>query len=213
MFHPGFRGRAPLTLSLFGTAVASGTPGSLTLPASIIAGDLIVMVNSGRNNVGAAGDGTPTGFTDIFNVVTLNNCRVKGWYKIAAGTEGGTNPGGLNGGVENDRMAWVFRGSRAIQSVSIQSLNTEQTDNAPSGQTITSSGGAPPLVSIASYRSSAAVTTRGFSPAADSEITPSGNRLYGKHKIYNGAPANISVTQSDDGISNTLCSFYAQCLG
>jgi hypothetical protein len=211
-FGPGWRGRAPLTLSLFNTATGTGAPGILTLPASIAAGDLIVLVNSGRNNVGGAFAATPSGFTTIFDVITLNNCRVDAWYKIAAGTEGGTNPGGLNGGVENDRLAWVFRGNRAIQSVSVGSLHTEQTDSAPAGQTIAASGGVPPLVAIATYRTSGSVTTRGFSPAADSEITPS-TRLFGKRKIYNGGQADISVSQTDDGISNTLCSFFISCLG
>lgn len=209
-FQPGFRGRAPLTLSLFASATATA---GLTLPASIIAGDVIFYGNWARNFSGGASPATPTGYTTILDrddLVNGTSSRCNVWAKIAAGTEGGGNPGGTNGGTENERWALVFRGSRPVASLTVTSLNYEQTDGDPGDQTVTP--GVPPMIILAGYRASGNVTTRGFSPAEDTVISPSGI-AYVKSKIYSGAGASHTMSMGDDGTSNTLWSFCAACTG
>jgi hypothetical protein len=200
-----------ITLSFFNSATSTGaSPAIMTLPASIQAGDLIVIGNWARNNIGAPALSTPSGFTVIVDQdSTPSNTRVNAWYKIAAGTEGGTNVGGTNGGVENNRWCLVFRGDVPIASVNISSLHVEQNDNAPTNQTVTA--GQSPLVVIAGYRSSGNVTTRGFSPAEDAEITPS-TIAFVKRKIFNGVPVNETISMADFGNVNTLFSFNIECL-
>jgi len=210
-FQPGFRGRAPLTLAFFASATATGaSPATLTYPGSILAGDLIFLGNFGRNNAGGSAQVSPAGYTGIFDQDTLSNTRAYLGVKIAAGGE--TTPSLTTGGVENNKFVVVFRPNRPIQSVTIASTHIEQTDSAPAGQTITSASGVPPLVALAGYRSSAAVSSRGFSPAADAEISPS-TLAYVKYKIFNGAGADESISMADDGNSNSLWSLYASCLG
>ena len=210
-FQPGFRGRKPLVLSLFGSSTANNAV--LALPASIIAGDLILYGNWARNFSGGASPNTPAGYTTILDrddLVNGTSSRCNVWYKIAAGTEGGGNPGGTNGGVENQRWALVFRGDSPIVSVNVGSTNYGQSDGDPASQNCTASGGVPPLVVVAGYRSSGNVTTRSFSPAEDTVISPSGIS-YVKDKIYNAAPADVSVDMGDDGNSNTLWSTFIAC--
>jgi len=209
------RGAPPLTLSFFNSSTATGGAPPMPLPTGIQAGDLIVIGNFARNNVGAplAQDPTTVGannFIRLVDEVRLNNTRANVWYKIAAGTESGLNPGGTTGGVENNKWALVFRGSRPITSIIPGSLNVDQTDATPATQTVTAASGQSPLVVIAAYRSSANVTTRGFSPAEDAEISPSGLAFI-KRKLFNSSPVNETITMSDNGISNTLISFYLQC--
>jgi hypothetical protein len=222
MFHPGFRGQAPLTLSFFGSSTSTGgSPAILTLPASIIAGDLILYGNWSRDNTFATSLVAPTGAGGGWTLIVdetagppnpAPECRANAWAKIATGVEGGANPGGTNGGVENNRWSLVFRPNRPIISAVAASVHSQQTDSAPSSQTIAASAGAPPLVAVAGYRSSAAVSARNFSPAADAEITPS-TIAYVKYKIFNGAPADVTASMNDDGNRNTPWSFYIACVG
>lgn len=204
-FQPGFRGRLPLTLSLFGSAVSTGV---IALPASIIAGDVIFYGNWARNFSGGALSITPSGYTALVDqdtVVNGTSCRANVWVKIAAGTEGGGNPGGTNGGVENLRWSFVFRGNRPVTSLNVYTTNADMSDGDPPDETVNAVGRAAPSITLAGYRSSANVTTRSFSPAEDTVISPSG-LAYVKNKIFNGAGASVTVGMGDDGNCNSIWS-------
>jgi hypothetical protein len=211
-FQPGFRGRQPLALSLFGSATATA---GLTLPASIIAGDIIFYGNWARNFSGGATSSTPTGYTSLIDADTVLNgtsAKVAVWVKIAAGTEGGGNPGGMNGGVENLRWAFVFRGNRAVASLNVYAINNDNSDGDPPDETVNAVGRAVPSITLAGYRSSANVTTRSFSPAEDTVISPSG-LAYVKNKIFNSAGVSVTVGMGDDGNCNSLWSLGVEAFG
>lgn len=203
-------GRVALTLSKVGEFTANAF--QITL-SGVNAGDLIVLLDCARNNVGAPNNVTPSGFTNVFNF--LEDARMSVSYKIAAGGE--TTISGMNGGVENRKAAYVFRGDRAITAVSVSTPATQGTTGNPSPQTVAASAGAPPLVILGCYHTNtgATISTRTFtvggSAAKDGEITPTAN-MYLAYKIYNSSPQDASIDMNDEG-DNMLASFYIACVG
>lgn len=209
-FHPGFIGRLALTLSKVGEFTSNAI--SVTI-SGVNAGDLIVFMDCARNNVGAPAAVVPSGYTQSVNF--LEDSRMCVSYKIAAGGE--TSIAGMNGGVENRKAAYVFRGSSAIKSVSVSTPTTQGTTGNPNAQTVAASGGQPPLVIIGCYHTNtgATISTRTFtvsgSAAKDGEITPT-NNTYLAYKIDNSSPLDASIDMNDEG-DNMLASFYVACTG
>ena len=112
----------------------------------------------------------------------------------------------------------VFRPDTTPSSVTVNSLNNyadKGTLTTPANQTITSGLGTAPLVALALYEQvgGGSITTRTFSPAQDGEVN-SGTSRYIKYKIYNSAPANITVGMtSTTGTARGLASYYLQFNG
>ena len=196
------------TLTFFGSATAA-SGATITAPASIIAGDIIIIADRALNNSGLPTLVVPTGFTSI-SALALTDTRQIVSYKIAAGTEGGTNITGMSGTNANKKAMYVLRPSSVPTKVIPLSVNGQITDSNPGAQTVTSSAGAVALAAFAVYGTdSNPITPRTFSPAPDGEITPATN-FYLAYKIYNSSPANISVDMDDEGLGNALQSFYIQ---
>lgn len=183
---------------------------SIVAPSGIQTGDLLVLYDYKGVTVSIA---APSGFTTITSDATATG-RTTISYKIADGTESGTTITGMGGtnGATSMILA-VFRGNIPITSVTPASTAEQKTDSAPTNQTVTSGSGTPPLVVIATYENSAsgsAISPRGFSPAADGEITTGNTHHFLDYKIYNSSPANITASMGDFGTSNMLASFYLQ---
>lgn len=196
------------SVALFGSATSVVT--GVTCPSSVQAGDLIVFYDSAENVASPApSSANPSGFTNLFtHTNSANTCRINLSYKVATGSEGGTTIDGMNGNDLNRHMIYVFRPTDVpTPSWAPFSLDSEMPDTAPAGQTITSSGGNEPLVVIAVYRSTGSVTTRSFTPAKDGEINANAN-MYMAYKIYNAAPADVSISMSDFGNGNLLSGMY-----
>ena len=72
------------------TATSNGksTSLSVTLPASIASGDLLVLFMAGRDNVGTGGIGFPAGWTELHDDLDTGDSRTAVAYRIADGTEG-----------------------------------------------------------------------------------------------------------------------------
>ena len=115
-------------------------------------------------------------------------------------------------------MILVFRPNTPPSSVTVNSLNNYADAGvltSPANQTITSGLGTAPLVALALYEQAGggSITTRSFSPAEDGEVT-SGTSRFIKYKIYDSAPANITVGMtSTTGTARGLASFYLQVNG
>ena len=211
--HPGFIAAAAelTTLSFF--ASSTSEIATITLPANIEAGDIIVLFDAG-NEAGIPTSVVPTGFTSIFDVGTeigVIDARRIASYKIAVGTEGGTNITGMNSG-EMEKVALVFRGNIPVTSVNVADIATEATSGNPAAQVINASGGAVPLVLVGCVNS---LTNLGasdsFSPAADAVVsTGADTNVY--YKVYNSSPADHTLDMGDPGTGNFLGSFYMEAV-
>ena len=71
--------------TLFGTEV---TAHNVPMPASIVAGDLLIVLFTSDGNAAVT---TPAGWTVLFNSTNGTNVRFSGFAKVAVGTETGTN--------------------------------------------------------------------------------------------------------------------------
>jgi hypothetical protein len=185
------------------------TSDTITAPAGIQAGDLIVLYDT-RNAV--ITPAAPSGFS--IAVSTSSGITAVISYKISAGTESGTTITGMTGtSVTYNMLLAVFRGNQLIKAVTVGSANQQNTAGAPTNQSCTASGGLPPLIIVASYHNDStgtAISPRGFSPAADGEIT-SNTHNFLDYKIYNVSPADTTISMADFGTNNTLQSCYLAC--
>jgi len=181
----------------------TSTASTISLPAGILQGDVIIVTAFGGGTVPPA-QGTPTNFTNIFYKNTLNNSG-QADIKLADGSESGSITG-MNANVNNWKSLIIVRGDRPIKGYTVSSVNSEATSGNPVLQTVTSGSGVPPLIVVGVYGANAAVSPRTFSTTADAEISPATNH-YLAYKVYNTSPANTNVDQDDEGV-NVLGSFY-----
>jgi len=201
-------GGAVTSLSEFATANSSTE--SLTLPANINEGDLILFLNRSAG-FGSVGTGVPSGFTSIDLQSPSGTQGQQLSYKIAAGTEGGTSINGLTGSGNDFRNACiVVRGDNPITAVNVLDIDGDESNGAPSDQTITSGGGTPPLAVVGAMGSSGAITPS-FSTTEDSDARTADDEGILLAKYYNASPANTVVGMNDGGSFNCLQSCYIEC--
>lgn len=205
-----------MAISLRG--VASSTGSTITAPAGIAAGDLIILNDVASNNAGNPTDVTPTGFTLIGTSLSNGLQRNNLSYKFADGTEGSSSITGMNGTNTNSKSMLVFNTAGAKSFVLSTPNEVASTAN-PSPQTVSASGGTPPLVVIGAYGSNPGgdVSPRTFTVSAvdakDGEINEDGatsgttGQSWLAYKIYNSSPADVSVDMDDEG-TNYLHSLY-----
>lgn len=190
---------------------ATSTSHTITVPASVQAGDLLVLsdfaFNTGTTSIPT--NVVPSGFTQVQTASMASGnpdaFRLTVSYKIADGTEASTSITGMNSAFESKRL-YVFRASAAISAASVASVNSQATAGNPSPQPITSSGGAVPLVVLAAYAADGTVNPRTMTPAKDGELGSGQHWL--AYKIYNSSPADVSADMDDEGDANILISCY-----
>ena len=197
------------TLSLQDNATSTST--TITGPSSIQTGDLILLLD---RSYGAAAPSTvvPSGFTSIVNTAGSNLRQIVS-RKIADGSEASATITGMAAGFFGDvaKELYVFRGDAAISSVTASTPNNQATTGNPSSQSVTASGGTPPLIVFGAYGvGTGTVDPRTFSPAKDGEINGAATS-YLAYKIYNSSPADVSIDMDDEGDENCLQSFYLEC--
>lgn len=195
---------------------ANSNVATITAPATIVAGDLLILFQSSTSSGSPPTAVTPSGWTNLVNDSLdygVAGDRVMVDYKIAAGTEDGSTITGMDGSLDDRKVMLQFRGDPVIASVSLQDLAIEFANAGdPAGQTCNASGGVVPLIVFGLWSNAGgSIDPRSFSPAADGEVAVSGSTaFYVKYKIYNSSPANVSVDMEDEGNENILASFYLQ---
>lgn len=189
-------------------ASVTSTASTITAPSSVVRGNLLVLFDLAFNGDGAGSvtSVVPSGFTEVFNLVSLTTRRTIASYKIADGTEANTNITGMNGASSNFKILLVFSTVNAV-SASAFDIATETTSGDPVAQTINAQNQPTPLVCFAFMRQ-ATVTGQSFSPTQDGSVTNSALTAY--YKIYNANPQNVTVDCGDGGAINILASFYIQ---
>lgn len=215
-FLPGMAGvagavgaAAVTSLALEDSALSTGA--TITGPASIQAGDLLILKDRPSQTGSVPSTAVPSGFSIISNIDNGTTTRVILSYKIADGSEASATLTGMSSANTSRKELLVFRANSPITAVNVQSVNGEFTTGDPSPQTVTASGGELPLVVIGSYATASAIPDpRGMSPDKDGEIN-SGNQSYTAWKIYNESPADVTVDMDDEGTTNILQSCYIEC--
>ena len=196
-------------------ASSTSTASTITLPAGIQAGDLIVIYDTAAsNNSTVPTSVVPSGFTPALDqdfASSLARRQIVS-YKIADGSESSAVVSIMSGTGASSTAALVFRGDAPISSVTPAGFTSQMTDGNPSAQVIPSGSGAVPLVAVAKWHvsgSGTAINPRTMSPSEDGEITIAGSSdYYVKYKIYNSSPADVTVDMDDEGSRNLLSSGY-----
>lgn len=199
------------------SAISSGS--SVTMPANILAGDLLVYIDMAAASDASVTNVVPSGFNQISALSVANQAdndyygaRLTCSYKIAAGTESNQSVTGMNDDIER-KIALQYRWKRkAISSLSVSTPVTQATVSNPAQQTVAASAGTPPLLGITVFGAITgtppAVSPRTTSITPDNEIS-STTALYAHGYAQKTAPQNYTFDMDDEGTcSNFLCGFY-----
>jgi len=192
----------PITLFASATSITS----TLTAPANILAGDLLVFTQYVPNQSSGT---VPSGFTQL--VLTESSAvDHRTSYKRAAGTEGGTSISAMSGS-DYATVLLVFRGG-SWSSVLTGTWNSEGTDTNPASQTVTSQTGQVIVLGCAGARATAAnISFSTASPAFDGTVSArdaSGDAVTIGYKIYNNGSSSHTIDVGDNGDRNTFHSGY-----
>jgi len=195
--------------SIVQQASATSTAATLTAPADIVSGDLLIFSDL-ATNIGLPASVVPTGFTSLSSVSGGNNQRCITSYKIADGSEASATITGMDGNLSDRKVMVTFRGNVPFATASPNTWGGVNQITNPTAQTVTASGGTPPLIVFGVYGcADAAVDPRTFSTTKDGEVSQ-GTNLYVAWKIYMSSPADTDVDMDDEGGSfqNSLQSGY-----
>jgi hypothetical protein len=219
-WFPGAAGAVAAGLTTL-TQVASATAQdstTITGPASIQAGDLLVLYDTAFDSSGIPTTAVPSGFTIISNVVGLaGDSRLISSYKIATGAEASAALSGLASDVPaSGKGLYVFRGNIPITSAAVQDIGQQSTSGNPTSQTVTAASGIAPLIVFGCYTAFGTVNPRTFSAdPKDGEINfPDGVGVFDNwlaYRIDNASGSNTSIDMDDEGTENYLSSFYIEC--
>lgn len=189
---------------------ATSTASTIVAPSGIVAGDLLVLYDNAANISGFPTAVIPTGFDSpaIINQTggSASNRRCIVSKKIANGTEAGATITGMDGTLLDAKILVVFSTNGATNSTAFDSV-IQITQGDPTIQTIDSSIGSPPLISLGFLRNEGGGGGT-MSPTQDG-IVGSGTHQ-GYYKIYNSSPADVTFDTGDGGNNNMLMSFYIE---
>lgn len=202
----------PAPPAILAVTSATSTAATIAVPSSVMAGDLLVLMDRAENSLGGGLPATvvPTGFTSAINTPQFDERQIIS-AKLADGSDAGSTLTGMDGTSADAKLLLVFRRFPAATSISIQDPAGQATDGNPTAQTINASGGNAPLVALAGYSSYGAVSPRTMTPAKQSEISIS-TRYFLAWKIYDSSPADVSADMDDEGLGNFLQSLYIEMI-
>lgn len=189
------------TISFVTYATSTGT--TITGPAVIQAGDILVLVDDSvfMSQVGVI----PAGFSLVAQVNFDDLLEQNISVKIADGSEASASLTGLDG------LPWkillVFRPSAPAVAISAHSVNGQFTFDDPDPQTVTAGSGTPPLIVLGFYRAVNPIDPRTMLPSKSGEANLQG--LWAAWKIYNASSSNVIVDMENEG-ENVLQSLYLQ---
>jgi hypothetical protein len=189
---------------------ASSTATTITIPALVQEGDLLVLADTSTTVT----DVTPSGWTSI-SKVTTTGIRTNVSYKIAGSGDAGTSVTGMAGTTRKIMSVHRNVGTNSLTVDEISTPSAQATTAAPSNQTIT--GGTKPCIYFAVYgKTASTVPTRGFTglptgltAQTNSSISTSG--VYLLSAVFDAGVnehtvTNVTISMTDAG-TNTLQSF------
>lgn len=210
MLHqPFILDHAPRPAFLTKIDEAVSTSNVLTIPASVLPGDLLVFYQytSGTSIVTTAI--TPTGFISMAadqNDVSGSATVAVGFsYRIAQAGDASASVNGLNDSTDR-KVLVVFRAEVPITGVLVTAGSFLHATANPNSFTITGNSLKPtPQVVVGAFGSSGAISPRTWSVGPDGEATPATN-VYLGWKIQNVdvANGNVQIDMDDEGSWNYL---------
>lgn len=216
-----------ITSISFVDSATEDSSASITAPADIDAGDLLVLLDSCFLQNATPDTVVPDGFTSIINTshsVSIgegNTLRIRqiASCKLAEGDEGSTSITGMDeslfGFQTQCKILLVFRPSRPATEITVADAEGNATSGNPASQTATASGGTAPLIAFGCYGAQASISPRTMSPAKDDEESVTGSpasqpNLWIAWKIFNSSPEDVTVDMDDEGNLQCLQSFYIE---
>jgi hypothetical protein len=200
---------ARATLS-FVDSVVSQDASSVTAPASVQAGDVLVLYDIAQGPLTVPPTTLPAGFTAISNIATGSgpgSLRSIISYKLANGAEANVSLSGLSG-LFVDKVLVIMRRNPPASTLTVGGINAQATEADPSAQLVTASGAAPPLV-VFGCSTGQSMNQRTMTPPQDGQVTVAAT-TWVAYKIFNSGPSDVSVDMGDEGVGNFLQSFYIQ---
>lgn len=188
-------------------AIGTSTGTSATCPSGVQAGDLLVWFNACQKTGSDPGTTTPTGFTQLTNVLFLsgsNYYRATICYKVASGTEGGTTISGYSVGTAT-KSANILHFKGPFSNISASGFGGQNSSGGSiTNRTVSASGasGVPVMVIACYHDMSGTSVSRTMSPGEDAEIngtTASGNKSFIKYKIYSSSPSDVTCQMGSGG--------------
>lgn len=200
----------PIT-SLAYVASTTSTAASITAPASISVGDLLVLVQYSRNASSPAPTVvTPTGFTNIVSHFSANQSSGEISYRIADGTESSASYTGMDGDTQDDKIMWQHRANAAIASLTAVAATVAFSSGDPAPQTISASAGTGIVLGITTFgcnSSLGSVNPRTTSITPNHELNSS-TAFYSHDYIQASSPADYTWDMDDEGNNNRLMGCY-----
>lgn len=206
----------------YSTSNTSTSSLTITHPATVQAGDLMILFEGTWDNDSDYINAVPTNFTEIYKNAYLYTTATYMGIAISArilpSTANITTPTPVGTTVDGHHFnALYFRPSKSITSVTPSStINNQNTTANPTSQTVSASGGTAPLIVfglIQTTSGSPAFTAE--NPEFDNEYTSSGTISTGGayarvgYKLYNSNPQDHSIDMNDLG-TQRLTSFYLE---
>ena len=211
-----FGGGVELLNSTSVVAQATSNSSTIVVPATAIAGNLLILADAPDFSSNNPTIVVPTGFTLLatqgYGASLSNGAAVS--VKIASASDAGSTLTGMNGNQGNAKSLFVVRGDIDIKSFSA-AINNDGTnsDPAPSSQTATGTGVVAPAIVIgvaAGTNSGGSISLTQFpSFTTTSSTTSGGNDLtQGFSSVAAGASAFNQLIDMGDNGSNTLLVFW-----
>jgi hypothetical protein len=187
------------------TRMRTAVTATMTLPASILDNDYVILFDSSTNTTQVV----PTGFT-LLDTVTTAGIRTTISYKKLVAADSSTTITGLS--TNTVKTMINFRPS-ANSNISFSTVNSQATDVAPTQQTITMSGETGTIFGFA-YTASTGTSTRTFGgklPYLNLSPSSTGINANLRGISYQGVdtPSNHTISMTDGGV-NTMQSFWVK---
>ena len=207
-----FGGGVELLGSTSVVAQATSNSSTIVVPATAIAGDLLILTDAPDFSSNNPTIVVPTGFTLLASQgygASLSSGAVVS-VKIASSSDVGSTLTGINGDQGNAKSLFVVRGNIDIKSFSA-AINKAGTNNtaAPTSQTAVGTGVVAPaiVIGVAAGTNGSSIS---FTTQSPSFTTTSGTNdiIQGFSSIAAGASAFSQLIDMSDNGSNTLLVFW-----
>lgn len=184
----------------FVTSAVTANVGSIVIPSSAKAGDLAILFDYSATYTTYT---VPANWDLIVRTVSVLHAMCS--YKILTAQDVGASVTGLPGSALKTIL--VFRPNRPISAITVGSVNGQTTTSAPSNQTLSVPFASSPILGIAQYISTGAITSAA-STVNMSTVTNTTNQLC-KYSIFgkDSPSSNSTISMGDHG-TNLMQSFY-----
>ena len=186
------------------TSVETGgstTSHTVNLPASIVSGDLLIIVFGYANTTANTDTTWPAGYTELFEARQTtggnNGCAVA--YRDADGGEGATMTVTTNGGTRSAHTTYRISGAEDSGTQSPEATTTNDTNSSPDTPSLTPTGGAADFLWLSVASSSHNDTYTSFPTNYTNGIQISTGNPTSGHCITGSAERALNAASEDPG--------------